>query len=137
MKLWDKIKLRAKDIDSWRKLHLAFAEWVDAWRIIPRFILVFYGYFLWDMYKWYKTLEPSMIKGCDVNILKDACIAHAPTTDHMAIITAMIAASAAVVGLYTNSGKKWDKGFIHWNKPDTVIDDTKTKSKIDDNKNTE
>jgi hypothetical protein len=114
MVLWNKIVLKAKDIDAWRKFHMAFAEWVDAWRIIPRIVLLAYGYMTWDIITWYQELKPYMMKDCDVKTLGEACIVSAPSTEHMALVTAVIAVAAAVIGLYTGSGKKWN-GFTHWN----------------------
>ena len=116
MSFWDRLKENAKDIDAWRKLHLAFAEWVDAWRIVPRAIVVAYAYMMYDMGKWYTSLKPYMIEGCNAAVLKEACIAQAPTTQHMALVTAAVGIAAAIFGLYTASGKKWN-GFTHWNKP--------------------
>ena len=114
MGIWDIMISKAKDIDAWRKFHMSFAEWVDAWRIIPRLIVAGYSYMLWHMYTWFTTLKPEMIEGCNVEILKEACISAAPTTQHMGLITAAVGISAAVFALYANSGKKWN-GFVNWN----------------------
>ena len=118
MGLWDRMVVKAKDIDAWRKFHMAFAEWADAWRIVPRTIVVAYGYMLWQMGQWYTSLEPYMLEGCNVELLKEACIIQAPTTQHMALVTAAVGIAAAIFGLYTSSGRKWN-GFTHWNKPKT------------------
>lgn len=112
--IWDRLVSKAKDIDAWRKFHMSFAEWFDAWRIIPRLIVAGYSYLLWHMYLWYSKLEPTMIDGCNVEILKEACISQAPTTQHMALVTAAVGVAAAVFALYANSGKKWN-GFTNWN----------------------
>ena len=113
--LWARIVKRAKDIDHWRKFHMAFAEWVDAWRLIPRAIVLGYAYVCWETFQWYISLEPYMIDGCDVETLKEACLVNAPTTEHMAFITALFGVSAGIFGLYTATGRKWN-GFTHWNK---------------------
>lgn len=103
------------NVDTWRKGHLAIAEWIDAWRLIPRMLV---GAYVWLVYKvmvWYMALEPKMIEGCTSETTLD-CIYSAPTTPQAALITAVIGISAAIFGLYTTSGKKWN-GFQPWNKP--------------------
>ncbi len=103
------------NVDTWRKGHLAIAEWIDAWRLIPRILV---GAYVWLVYKvmvWYMALEPKMIEGCISETTLD-CVYSAPTTPHAALITAVIGVSAAIFGLYTTSGKKWN-GFQPWNKP--------------------
>lgn len=103
------------DIDTWRKGHMAVAEWVDAWRIVPRVIVAGYGYVLWHVVKWYMSLEPHIIENCNIELLKEVCVVQAPSTQHAALVTALVGISAAVFGLYANSGKKWN-GFTNWGK---------------------
>jgi len=55
-----------------------------------------------------------MIEGCNIEALKAACIVNAPTTEHMAMVTALIALAGAIFGFYANSGREWN-GFTHWN----------------------
>ncbi len=105
------------DIDSWRKGHMAVAEWIDAWRLIPRVIVAGYSYMLWVVVKWYMELEPRILEGCDMAVLAEKCLIDGPTTQHAALVTAVIGVAAAVFGLYANSGRKWN-GFTHWNKPE-------------------
>ena len=114
MDLWDRIVLKAKDIDAWRKFHMAIAELIDAWRIIPRILVGCYAYLTWDIVQWYQSLKPYVLANCNVEILKEACIVNQPTTDHMALVTAVIAMAGVVFGLYTGTGKKWGE-FIYWN----------------------
>jgi len=103
------------DIDNFRKNHLAIAEMVDSWRLIPRMIIAGYTYFLVKITMWYMSLHPYMLDGCDIKELGQSCLIQAPTTQHIALITAIVGVSAAVFGLYSNSGKKWN-GFTLWNK---------------------
>jgi hypothetical protein len=103
------------DIDMWRKGHMAVAELVDAWRVVPRLIAAGYGYMCWKVVVWYMKLEPHMIEGCDPTILAERCLATVPSTQHAALVTAVVGIAAAVFGLYANSGKKWN-GFTYWNK---------------------
>lgn len=105
-----------KDIDSWRKFHLAIAEWIDAWRIIPRAVVILFGYGVYGVTKWYMSLEPRLLEGCVEAGGKVAeCIVQAPTTQHTALLSAMFALAAAVFAFYSNNGRKWN-GFSHWNK---------------------
>lgn len=100
-------------IDTYRKGHLAVAELVDAWRVVPRLLIGAYGYLVFKVVKWYMVLEPRFIPDCVSDTVTD-CIFQAPTTQHAALVTAVVGVSAAVFGLYTNSGKKWN-GFTLWN----------------------
>lgn len=104
-----------KDIDSWRKFHLAIAEWVDAWRLIPRAVVGLFGYGVYGVTKWYMELAPYMLEGCVSENVTD-CIIQAPTTQHTALLTAMFALAGAVFAFYTSAGRKWN-GFSPWNKP--------------------
>jgi len=105
------------DIDLWRKGQLAVAEFVDAWRIVPRLLVAGYGYVVYTVIMWYKELKPYMLEGCQSDVVKD-CIVQAPTTQHAALVTAVVGMAAVVFGLYANSGKKWN-GFTYWNKKTT------------------
>ena len=101
------------DVDTWRKMHLSVAEFVDAWRLIPRLLVAGYAFMLWKVVSWYMNLAPYMIEGCVSEKAVD-CIAQAPSTQHAALVTAVVGVAAAVFGLYANSGKKWN-GFTNWN----------------------
>ena len=105
-----------KDIDVWRMGHQAVAEWVDAWRLIPRLMVAGYAYMTWEVIKWYMAIKPTMMEGCDIEILGESCIIQGPSTQHAALVTAVIGIAAVVIGLYTNSGKNWDSSFLPWNK---------------------
>ena len=107
------------NVDDCRKWHLVGAEAVDAWRIVPRLMSAGYAYLLGAVSWWYMNLEPKLIEGCDVSILKEACLTNAPTTQHAALVTAIIGISAAVFGLYANTGRKWGR-FISWNTPPEI-----------------
>jgi len=103
------------NIDTWRKGHLAIAEWIDAWRLIPRALVGGYVFLLYKVINWYMDLEPHLIPNCVSDNAVD-CIVQSPSTQHAALVTAVVGISAAVFGLYTTSGKKWN-GFTAWNKP--------------------
>jgi len=107
------------DVDVVRRRHLAIAEAVDAWRVIPRLLVAFYGVLFYEVIKWYMALEPHLPKEVLPLIEKmtpeqiQALMIQAPTTQHTALVTAVVGISAAFFGLYTNSGKKWN-GFTPW-----------------------
>ena len=103
-----------KNVDSWRKGHLAVAEFVDAWRVAPRLLVAGYGWVVYKVIVWYMALEPKVIEGCTKEIAEN-CLYQAPTTTHAALVTAVVGISAAIFAFYTNTGKKWN-GFTYWNK---------------------
>ena len=104
------------DTDAWRKTHMAIAEWIDAWRMVPRILTAGFGVLLFQVAHWYMSLKTTMVEGCNVELLKAACIDAAPNTQHAVILTVLVGAATAIFGLYTNSGKNWN-GFTPWNKP--------------------
>jgi len=107
------------DIDVVRRRHLAMAEAIDAWRIIPRSLVALYAYMLYKVVYWYMTLESHMPKELLGKISElspeqiNSLMIQAPITQHTALVTAMVGISAAIFGLYSNSGKKWN-GFTTW-----------------------
>ena len=110
--------MQFNDIDSWRAVHLAIAEWIDAWRMVPRLLTAGFGVLLWKASSWYMSLETTMVESCPVELLGVACIEAAPSTQHAVILTVLMGAATAIFGLYTSSGRKWN-GFTPWNKKPT------------------
>ncbi len=104
------------NVDTWRKGHLAVAEWIDAWRLVPRIIAGGYAWVTYTVVKWYMNLKPELLENCNVELLKEVCVVQAPSTQHAALVTAVIGIAAAMFAFYANSGKKWN-GFQPWNKP--------------------
>ncbi len=105
------------DIDAWRKFHLAIAEWFDAWRILPRAVVILFGYGAYHVTRWYMNLSPYILENCiEVGGKVSECIVAAPTTQHTALLSALFALAAAVFAFYTSAGKKWN-GFSNWNNP--------------------
>lgn len=102
------------DIDKFRQIHLSIAEALDAWRIIPRALVSLYCYMLYKVVEWYMALHPYIMDKCVSQNMAD-CIVQAPTTQHAALVTAVVGISAAVFGLYSSTGKKWN-GFTFWKK---------------------
>jgi len=67
---------------------LAIAEIADAWRIVPRLLLLGYGYMLYEAGNWFMALE-------------------APSGAQSAYVSIRWGAAAAVSGLYFNTGRRW------------------------------
>ena len=111
-----------KDIDTWRMGYMAVAELVDTFRLMPRALVVGYGIMTWTVVKWYMTLEPKIIPGCNVELLKEVCVTAAPNTQHAAVLTAVIGGAAGVFAFYANTGKKWN-GFTPWKKKAEVVEE--------------
>ena len=60
-------------------------ETVNKWRIIPRMIVVLYGYTFWKVADWFMSLPE-------------------PTGPQAAFVSTIVGAGAAFFGLYVNSG---------------------------------
>lgn len=67
---------------------LEAAEVADAWRLIPRAMLVGYGYMLWVTGEWFMALPE-------------------PSGPQSAYVSVLWGAAAAVTGFYFNSGRSW------------------------------
>lgn len=103
-----------------------FARAFDALRVIPRFLLFAYGYLVYDMYTWYKSIPLVEKMSCDkdmIKILLDSGVSPemaaslsctvidmvgGPSTAQASFVTIIIGLSTAIIGLYLNSGPKWD-----------------------------
>jgi len=100
---------------------------IDAYRIAPRAILIVYGFLVWEIYIWFKSLETiakiqcqediffKLIQnGIDVNKASEiACVVievvGGPTAQQTTFVTAIVGLSTAIIGLYLNSGRRWEK----------------------------
>lgn len=74
--------------NKWKMVMLNGAEIIDAYRVVPRSILVAYAILVWIVVTWFMELPT-------------------PTTQQAALVTTVTGLIAAVVGLYQNSGRKW------------------------------
>ena len=57
-------------ITKFRKTSLALAESVDAWRLIPRIMLVIYSALVLNLYLWFKNIPTFAQERCDVGMIK-------------------------------------------------------------------
>jgi hypothetical protein len=112
-------------IDVYRKRHLAIAEFIDAWRLIPRSLVAGYAYMLAKVVWWYMSLEPHLPKDIlhKVDQLTPEQIklllVEAPTTQHAVLVSTVVGIGAAIFGLYSSSGKRWNEGFHYWGKDES------------------
>lgn len=111
---------------KFRALAIMLAEAFDIWRIVPRMIVMMYGFLVWSMYTWYKSIptyvqtkcdtaliEILMSKGLTIDRVREmACYVvgttGGPTGEQTTFVTIIISLSSAIFALYTNSGRKWD-----------------------------
>lgn len=114
---------------KFRKYSLALAESFDAWRIVPRAILVVYSALVLNLYLWFKSIPTFVQERCDAAMLKMlleqninleeakllACsivdVVGGPTAAQSAFVTTITGLSAGIFGLYTATGRKWDAGL--------------------------
>jgi hypothetical protein len=112
-----------------RKYSLALAESFDAWRIIPRSILVVYSALVLNLYLWFKSIPTFVQERCDSAMLRMlleskigleeakliACsivdVVGGPTAAQSAFVTTITGLSAGIFGLYTATGRRWDGGL--------------------------
>lgn len=71
---------------------LKYAEIIDAYRVIPRLLLIGFGYLVWHVVEWFTGLE-------------------VPTTQQAAFVSAVVGIAAPISAFYFQTGRKWgDKG---------------------------
>jgi hypothetical protein len=73
---------------SWKIRLLDLAETTDAWRLFPRLIIAAYGWLCWDLSRWFMSLK-------------------APTSEQMAFVTVILGLATPLIGLYLQTGRKW------------------------------
>lgn len=112
-----------------RRYSLALAESFDAWRIIPRAILMLYAGLVWNLYLWFKSIPTFIQERCDAATLQLliqnsmpieqarqlACsvvdVVGGPTAAQSTFVTTIIGLSTGIFGLYTATGRRWDSGL--------------------------
>lgn len=101
------------------------AEIIDAWRIVPRLLVLAYMYLVMKLYIWFTAIKTFPEKVCDVNMLKYlndkgfdltnamdiACritdIVGGPTTAQSMFVTTVTGLSVGIFGLYASTGRRW------------------------------
>ena len=123
-----------KDMDI-RHISLVIAESIDAWRVIPRAILVLYGTLVYNLYTWFRGIPTYVQEQCDSKLLQTfmdsglslveaksiACqiidVVGGPTSAQSAFVTTIIGLSTGIFGLYVATGRKWERGLPSDNRP--------------------
>lgn len=67
---------------------LEYAELLDAYRIVPRAILLGFGYLVYSVVQWFMELPD-------------------PTTQQAAFVSAVVGITAPITAFYFNTGRKW------------------------------
>lgn len=114
-------------MEKFKSWALALAESFDAWRVVPRTMLLSYGYLVFQLYLWYKNIPIYMQTKCDgavLQILLDkglkfeqakelACnvigTVGGPSSEQTMFVTTIIGLSTGIFALYTTTGRKWGK----------------------------
>ena len=102
------------EIDRRRKLHLSVAEFMDAWRVVPRLLIGLYCWITYEVITWYMNLKPYVLEGCNVEKVGEQCIVAAQTTGQSLLVSAIFGAATGIFGLYASTGRKWGEGVSNW-----------------------
>ena len=115
-------------MSRFRKYSLSLAESFDAWRVIPRIVMLMYSVLVTHLYLWYKSIPTFVQEKCDPTILRMmmdqhisleeskliACtivdVVGGPTASQTTFVTTIIGLSTGIFGLYTATGRKWERG---------------------------
>lgn len=121
---------------KYRIYSLVFAESFDAWRIMPRLVLIAYSILVCNLYIWYKSIPTYVQETCDAaslqlflnnkipieQAIKLGCtvkdVVGGPTPAQTTLVTTIIGLTTIVFAFYTNSGRNWENGLP----PDTDKD---------------
>lgn len=116
-------------VQKFRKYSLSLAESFDSWRIVPRMILIAYSALVLHLYLWFKSIPTFVQERCDAATLKllldqhvslddakmIACsivdVVGGPTAAQSAFVTTITGLSAGIFGLYTATGRRWERGL--------------------------
>ena len=67
---------------------LDFSEVIDAFRLVPRILLIAVGFLVWHVVEWFMALKE-------------------PSTQQATLVATITGIIPAVIGLYQNSGRFW------------------------------
>ena len=121
-------------VNKFRYLHLALAEAIDVWRVVPRMFIALYGAMLWWLVKWFTSSTTIEKVTCDATLIikllernidaglvqklacsvTDVIVVAPPTAVHATFASVVAGLSTAVFALYTTAGKDWSKGVGWW-----------------------
>lgn len=133
-----------KTVNTQRIKRLAWAEWFDAWRIVPRLLVFLYMAMVGWLLAWFNNIPTYTKVECQTDLFvklvekgipldkiqEVAChvvdVVGGPTTTHTVLVTTICGLSAAIFGLYTNSGRNWTQGANPWRFRKASNDDSKS-----------
>lgn len=115
-----------------RKWVLASAEAMDAHRVVPRAILMAYGWMVWKVTQWYMSIPSTARVQCQNDVMTTlfnkgvavdqvraiACsitdTVGGPTSEQTMFVSIIVGLSSVVIGLYLNSGNqsKWQGNVV-------------------------
>ena len=78
--------MRLDDLEKQERMRVV--ELIDAWRVVPRVMVLAYGFVCWQTFAWFTGLPD-------------------PSTAQTTFATGIWGAAAAWFGFYVNSGRKW------------------------------
>lgn len=73
----------------WKETALTIAELIDAYRVVPRFILVGYSILVWTVTTWFMELPD-------------------PNTQQAALISTVVGVIAPIAAFYQTTGRSWN-----------------------------
>lgn len=118
---------------------LALAEVFDAWRVVPRIMLLTYGYLVMHLYSWYRAIPIYVQTKCDGAVLEVllgrdmnpifakelACnvigTVGGPSSEQSMFASIIIGLSTGIFALYTTTGRKWGAGTVGGDGPEEQI----------------
>lgn len=127
--------------NTFRRLSLTAAEAFDAWRVVPRLMLVAYGFMVWAVVSWYMSIPSANQTQCQADVLSTllsnsvpvdqarniACsiteTIGGPTSEQTMFVSIVTGLSSVVMGLYLNTGKtsKWQGGVLNTLEPANTL----------------
>jgi len=126
---------------------LRFAEVMDAWRVVPRIIILAYGYLVYKLYTWYRGMTTVEKTECSDSILATliesgvdpevaltmSCVVvdvvGGPTGYQTAFVTAIIGLATGIFAFYVNSGRSWGGAHANSSKFTHTTTDEQTTSR--------
>lgn len=66
------------------------SEIIDSFRVVPRIILIAYGWLVYHVVEWFMVLKVA-------------------STQQATLVSTVVGMAAVVIGLYNNSGRKYNK----------------------------
>ncbi len=66
------------------------AEVADAWRVVPRTVLVAYGWLVYESSFWFMNLPD-------------------PSNTQMGLVSSLLGVAGIIIGVYLKSGRDWTK----------------------------